>query len=149
MAKTVFVLGAGASYGDSLKEKKDPGDLSQNGRDEVVSIANPPLIHNFFDSRFLYAEPETVERTNWRTIGYIRNRWGIQDAFGDTQWRSISLEAVFSGLAIENEFSPSGTDQNAQTQLALNDLKNYIRKIIGHSTGFRHGEYTTACRESK
>lgn len=148
MRKTVFVLGAGASYGDSLKVKEAAGNLPQDSGNEEISRPNPPLIYDFFNSQFLYSKPEIVERIDWQVISHIKSRWGMQDQFGEGQWRSINLEAVFSALAIENEFSSSGTDQKAHSQLALNDLKNYIRRIIGHSTGFRYGEYTNLLAEN-
>lgn len=141
MGRSVFVLGAGASFGDTLITFEEPNEKAKE-EEEVPEPPNPPLICNFFDSEFLNSDPDTVEKINWNLVQYIKQRWGITDPFATGMWKNLSLEDVFTHVAIDNEFLPEGSSQKARAQLLLNELKNYIRRIIGHSTAFRFGKYT-------
>jgi hypothetical protein len=85
---TVFVLGAGASFGDTLVSK---------GEDEE-SPSRIPLINQFFDSAYMFDEPSVVESTYSGLVEYIKKGWRIRDVFGTGRWRSLDLEDVFTDL---------------------------------------------------
>ena len=131
MAETVFILGAGSSFGDTFFSNDD------------TPRPNPPLIYQFFDSRYWQGEAEDFTQGRYaHLIRRISNHWGIKDEFGSGKWRALSLEDVFTTFAIENEFAPIGTEEKAYSQLFLSDLKRYIRRAIGYSTAFRMGKFT-------
>jgi len=46
----------------------------------------------------------------------------IDEPFGGPTWASLSIEEVFTSLALLNDFSPPGTNDRALSQLLLNDL---------------------------
>lgn len=77
MGRTVFVLGAGASFGDTLITIEEPNQEAKE--EEFPEPPNPPLICNFFDAEFLNSDSDTVEKINWNLVQYIRRRWGITD----------------------------------------------------------------------
>jgi hypothetical protein len=136
MGGTVFVLGAGASYGDTLQFH------SGYTGETTAPPPNPPLSNQFFDAEHLHGEPEHVEKEYARLVAHIRNHWGIDRPFGDPPWTALSIEEVFTSLALLNDFSPAGTSEKAISQLLLNDLTRYIRRSIGYSTLFRFGPHT-------
>ncbi|MBI4457176.1 MAG: hypothetical protein HY644_14945 [Acidobacteria bacterium] len=125
MANNVFVLGAGASAGESLP------------------IA-PPMMQQFFDKEVLdkiYASAEAgglrlpaLENAFGDLIDWIRLRWGLLDPFGTAKWRSLNLEDVFTSLAIEQEFFGERSDQGSKAQLRLSELKNYISQVLALTT---------------
>lgn len=117
--KTVFILGAGASYGDTLV---DFGD-------DKETTARIPLSNQFFRPEFLEGEIEVIKRDYSALLEYIKTDWNNNWPFGSGSWEHLNLEDVFTSLAIENEFAPSDTDGKAKAQLRLNSLKKYIREI--------------------
>jgi hypothetical protein len=136
MGGTVFVLGAGASFGDTLR-------FNPGSNDEHTEIPpQPPLTHQFFDAQHLNGEPAEIEERFGPLFRHIRQNWNINEPLGSAAWSNLSIEDV-SSLAILNDFSPFGTDQKALSQIYLNDLTQYIRRGIGISTMFRYG---THCR---
>jgi hypothetical protein len=136
MGGTVFVLGAGASYGDTLQFYPDYPDTT------TAPPPNPPLTNQFFDAKHLYGEPEEVAKDYSRLVTHIRNHWGIEGPFGSSSWTSLSIEDVFTSLALLNDFSPAGTNEKVLSQLLLNDLNRYIRRSIAYSTLYRFGTHT-------
>jgi hypothetical protein len=135
MSNTVFVLGAGASFGDTLRFGRGyKGDVSE-------TPPNPPLANQFFDSAHVNGESDAVEENNWELFRYIRNQWGITEPLGTRPWESLSIEDVFSSLALLHDFSPVGTNEHARSRLLLNRLTGYIRRSISLSTIFRYGLY--------
>lgn len=136
MGGTVFVLGAGASHGDALQFH------SGYTGETTPPPSSPPLSNQFFDAHHLYGEPEQVEREYAHLVAHIRKHWSINRPFGDPPWTILSIEEVFTSLALLNDFAPAGTNEKAISQLLLNDLTRYIRRSIGHSTLFRFGPYT-------
>jgi hypothetical protein len=54
----------------------------------------------------------------------------------------LSIEDVFTSLALLNDFSPAGTNEKVLSQLLLNDLNRYIRRSIAYSTLYRFGTHT-------
>jgi hypothetical protein len=130
--RTVFILGAGASYGDTLVGLFD----------DKETACRIPLTNQFFQSEYLEGEIEDIKRDYQDLLSYIKDGWHNQWPLGTERWRSLNLEDVFTSLAIENEFAPSGTDEKAKTQLRLNSLKKYIRKLIGKNSLNSYGKFT-------
>jgi len=66
--QTVYVLGAGASYGDVLKMSDEQRSKQVCRRDRKAEIdqataTNPPLITGFFDAKHLWwTYPDRIER---------------------------------------------------------------------------------------
>lgn len=150
MRQTVYVLGAGASYGDSLKMSdeqtwKQRCRIDVNTEADPATATNPPVITGFFNEKFLWwTYPERIEKLYPEMINYIRRRWSIKGAFGTGDWLSVNLEDVFTSAAIDLEFNPPGTNAHAQSQLLLNHIKRHISFVLGRCTICRYGEYTRA-----
>ncbi len=130
------MLGAGASYGDTLQFHPGYPDGTS------APPPNPPLTNQFFDANYLYGQSEEVEKDYSHLVAHIRNHWGIHGPLGGPSWASLSIEEVFTSLALLNDFSPAGTNEKALSQLLLNDLHRYVRRSIGLSTLFRFGTHT-------
>jgi hypothetical protein len=101
-----------------------------------------PLTEHFFDAKSLYGKPEDVEQDYAGLVAHIRNFWGMSQPFGTSRWASLSVEDVFTSLTLLNDFSASGTDEKARSQLLVNGLIRYIRRSISYSTLFRFGVHT-------
>ncbi len=130
--RTVFILGAGASHGDTLVDLFD----------DKETACRIPLTNQFFQSEYLGGEIEDIKRDYHDLLDYIKFGWNNYYPLGSESWRSLNLEDVFTSLAIENEFAPSDTDDKAQTQLLLSSFKKYIRKLIGTHSLNRYGRFT-------
>ncbi|MDX6577836.1 MAG: hypothetical protein QOE96_3789 [Blastocatellia bacterium] len=130
--KTVFILGAGASYGDTLVDFDDDKETD----------CRIPLTNQFFRPEFLGGEIEDIKREYSDLIEYIKTDWNNNWPLGSGRWEHLNLEDVFTSLAIENEFAPSDTDEKAKTQLRLNNFKKYIRKLIGKNSLNKYGKFT-------
>lgn len=130
--KTVFILGAGASYGDTLVDFDDDKETD----------CHIPLTNQFFRPKFLGGEIEALKREYSELLEYVRANWNNNWGFGSGSWEHLNLEDVFTSLAIENEFAPSDTDEKARTQLLLNNLKRYIRRVIAKNSLNRYGKFT-------
>jgi len=136
MGGTVFVLGAGASFGDALEFQDGySGDKAQ-------VPPRPPLTNQFFDATHINGDPHEIEQQNRPLISHIRHHWGITETLGEGAWNFLSIEEVFSALALLNDFSPPSSDEKANSQLLLNDLTRFIRRSISMSTLFRFGTHT-------
>ncbi|MGD1072123.1 MAG: hypothetical protein ABSB15_18495, partial [Bryobacteraceae bacterium] len=142
MGGTVFVLGAGASHGDPLEFM--PGYTG----DPSEAPPQPPLTNQFFLKGHLNGDPKEIEERYGRLFWHIRKHWRIADVLGGDQWKSLSIEDVFSSLALLNEFAPPGTDEKATARLLLNELTRFIRRTISMSTLFRFGPHTETLARS-
>ena len=130
--RIVFVLGAGASYGDTLVDIHT-GEETHN---------DIPLINQFFQSDYLFDDTSKIERSYADLITYIREAWRITDPLGTKKWRSLDMEDVFTSLAIQNEFAPPDSDAKAHAQLLLNSLKRFIQHLIGRRSHSKYGKLT-------
>jgi hypothetical protein len=150
MAQTVYVLGAGASFGDNLimaDEARWRQVCQRDPRTEIdpATATNPPLITGFFDAKNMWwSYPERIEELNRDLVKYIRRRWGIEGPFGKDDWLNVNLEDVFTSAAIDVEFNPTGTDVHAKSQLLLNRIKRHVSFVLGRSTICRYGKQTRA-----
>jgi hypothetical protein len=150
MKQTVYVLGAGASYGDTLRMPDEQRWRQVCKRDATTEIdpataTNPPLITGFFDAKYLWwSYPERIEKFYPEMINYIRRRWGIKGVLGTDDWLNVNLEDVFTSAAIDVEFNPPGTNAHAKSQLLLNQIKRHVSFVLGCCTICRYGEHSRA-----
>jgi len=134
---TVYVIGAGASRGESLSTITNlPAGIP------ALHTHPPPVTDGFFDRDLLNAlgYPE-AEQDFADVVGYIRGARLLVDAFGDGSWKTIDLEEVFTSLEVEREFHNPESDEGARLLLLGNKLIRYIRRIIGLCTQYTYGEY--------
>jgi hypothetical protein len=141
MSGTVFVLGAGASYGDTLEF------FSGYTGDAADVPPSPPLTEGFFNAEHIRGDLYEIEQQYSGLVAHIREHWGFRGPFGRGQWASLSIEDVFTSLALQNDFLPSESDDRALSQVLLNSLAQYIRQRIAYCTLFRFGVYTKALAE--
>jgi len=84
----VFVFGAGASYGESLRP------TSNTLPAPPTNFRTPPLTTGFF-SRELYDSiryaPDTVERDYREVFEYVRRVLIIDDPLGEGRWGNLNL----------------------------------------------------------
>lgn len=131
----VFMLGAGASTGDSLK----PIDGSTK-----TNSANPPLIKGFFDNEFYKATGYTVAAAKAEyqpAFDFIIRTFLISKRVGTGRWRRLNLEEVFTSIELQREFEGFESDAGAQSILTRNALIRYIGRMLGLSTLNKYGEY--------
>jgi len=131
----VFVIGAGASHGESLKLL--PG-ISDGSR-----FHEPPVTNGFFCRSLLdslgYGQ---AEQDFPEVIAHIRKARVITDPFGDGKWRELDLEGILTEIEVEREFENPESDRGAELLLIRNKLIRYVRRIIGLCTQSRYGEYS-------
>lgn len=128
---TVYVIGAGASHGDSL--------ISES---QHVSPPPPPLTNGFFNSALLGALGYTsAEQELQDVISYVRKTrlWG--DKFGEGTWTGLNLEELFTSVEVEREFHSPESDHGARLLLLRNALIRYIRGVLGRCTKGARGRY--------
>ncbi len=138
----VFVLGAGASHGDSL-ELLDSG--AQSVAPHPLSVARPPLTKGFC-SKSLYTalnyEPTLAESDYRPVFDYARNTLGIFDPVGEGRWRELDLEDLFTSIEVHRELSSPESDESALLLLIRNKLTRYLQRILGFCTADRFGAYS-------
>ncbi len=129
--RTVYVLGAGASHGESLV-----------GQYPDARPHSPPLTTGFFDGALLSTLGYTRAQDDLKDlISHIKSTklWG--DAFGEDRWKSLDLEEVFTSLEVEREFQNPESDDGARLLLLRNSLVRHIRRVLGLCTLGALGEY--------
>lgn len=134
----VYVLGAGASYGENLQPIN---------RGLPASRATPPITTGFFSNDLLAKlgyKPETLEKEfpnllNWIRFMHLGNR---QEPFGEGEWKSINIEDVFTWLEIRREFESLESSPGAKLLMWRAELISYIFRIIGLCTKNSFGEYS-------
>lgn len=140
---TVYVIGAGASHGESLR----PLQSLSSGHPGTRPTTNPrlhapPMTGGFFARDLLDALGYSqAEQENAEVIRHIRDAGLVNDLFGEGAWKEINLEEVFTALEIEREFQNPESDHGAKLLLVRNELVRYIRRIIGLCTLNASGEY--------
>jgi hypothetical protein len=128
---TVYVVGAGASHGESLVE-----------RYPEARPHRPPLTCGFFDNTLLSALGYTEANHDLGDfISYVRETKLWPDPFGEGRWQSLDLEEVFTALEVEREFHNPESDAGARLLLLRNALVRHIRRVLGLCTLGARGEY--------
>ena len=144
MPNTVYVIGAGASYGESLV----PLPNLPAGHPELRHH-QPPLTNGFFARELLDAIAYgQAEQDFPEVIQYIRRTRLVEDRFGEGKWQTINLEEVFTALEVEREFQNPESDLGAHLLLVRNKLVRYIRRIIGFCSQGTSGRHYKALAET-
>lgn len=135
----VFVLGAGASYGDSLEPT---GGAKQTRK---APGSPPPLIAGFF-RRSLYQalgyDPSQAEADYEEVFRYARNTLGIHDQLGEGKWESLDLEDLFTSIEVHREFSAPESDEFGRLLVIRNKLARYVQRILGFCTSGTFGKHS-------
>lgn len=138
MSGNVFLLGAGASYGERLQPLSDAPRVAR-------SLITPPLIDGFF-RRELWEElrytAEAVYSDFRDAFEYIRYLKRIADPPGEGAWAKVDLEEVFTFVELEREFRGKESDEGARLTLIRNQLVRYISRILGLCTQNAFGEFS-------
>src|SRR5260370_42141534 len=109
---TVFIIGAGASYGEALTKQHPEARLHR-----------PPLTNGFFDSKLLNDLGYTqAERELRDVILHVQSTMLLADIFGEGSWKDLDLEVVFTALEVEREFHNPESDEGARLLLLRNAL---------------------------
>lgn len=135
----VFVLGAGASFGESLTHLPvRPGAPPPNN-------ASPPLQTGFFANslyRSIGYSIDEAERDYAEVFAYVRNKWLMRESPDEKLFETLSIEDVFTSIEIDREFHGPESDQGAYFTSARNKLVRYIQRILGFCTEYKSAEYT-------
>jgi NAD-dependent SIR2 family protein deacetylase len=132
----VYVLGAGASFGESLQ-----GSLNPHKRH--TALVNPPLGNGFFGRDFLQPlsfDLERLKREFPEAIDYISRTLAIPIEAAE-RWESIDLETVFTSLELDREFWGEESDYGCRCILARNQLVRSILKLLALCTDDFYGKY--------
>ena len=134
----VFVFGAGASYGDTLRPESD------NPAAQPTNNANPPLTTGFFSGN-LYASirypGNQAEQDFHEVFEYIRDQAAISDPVGEGRWMTLNLEDVFTTVELHREFLSPDSDASGRLVVIRNKLVRYIWRIIATCTQYKYGEH--------
>jgi hypothetical protein len=139
----VYVLGAGASFGERLTAPDNCPDFVKK------STATPPLIRSFF-RRSLFEginyPGEMAEKDFPRAFEYMRRTRMIKEPVGEGPWNELNIEEVFTSVELDREFQSPESDAGAELILIRNQLIRYIWRIIGYCTDYKQGHYVkTLC----
>lgn len=137
----VYIIGAGASYGEKLVPQAGP---ETTGRQ---SPPTPPMTTGFFDGEFLRNvgyHPDDVEKDFGPAFEYIRWLKRIDKALpiGEGPWASMNLEELFTSIELSREFHGSERDPGARYVLIRDSLTRYVWRIISMCTHRMYGAHS-------
>lgn len=128
---TVYVIGAGASFGESL-EKRYP----------EATPHQPPLTRGFFRTTLLHAiDYGDVEESLKDLIAYVRKTRLWDEPFGTSRWESLDLEELLTEIEISREFQNAESDLGVRMTLLRNSLVRHIRRVLGLCTEGARGRH--------
>ena len=132
----VYVLGAGASFGEKL--------IAPENCPARKVTATPPLIDGFFTQRLFenFKYPgKTAEADFLDAFKYIRWVKSLRDPVGEGAWNNLNIEEVFTSIELDREFQNPESDEGAKLVATRNQLIRYIWRIIANCTDNKYGEY--------
>lgn len=134
----VYVLGAGASHGDTLK--------SINESQTPPNTAKIPLATGFFDPAFLRQigyELAVLRKDYPLAFEYIMRVLVLpepnREDFLDP-WKTVDLERVFTALEFDREFWGFESDYGARCILARNNVQRLLFRLLALPTHITYGE---------
>jgi hypothetical protein len=133
----VFVLGAGASSGESLK------GLAESAVAVPSGDVTPPLTTGFFKRELYEAvgyEGEKAESDFPLAFRHIREAELLRENVGEGNWASLNLEELFTSIELDLEFQGVESDAGAKRLLIRNELVRYIGRILALCTHKKYGE---------
>ena len=134
----VYVIGAGASYGESL--------LPANGEHPLERTPTPPLSTGFFDGTFWHAvgyTPREIEEDFPEAFRYVR-QWmpSLPEEAGTGAWSTINIEDILTSIELEREFRGTDSDDAGFLLLAQNKLVRLTWRLLAMCTERRYGQWT-------
>jgi|GEM_PF-4495989 len=133
----VYVLGAGASFGENLTAPERCPEP-----DKRVT-ATPPLIRGFFKGSLFHDivyDPKDAENDFLEAFRHIRSTRLLDPLLGDDGWNDLNIEDVFTSIELEREFQSSESDAGARLVIIRNKLIRYIWRVIAFCTHNKLGE---------
>ena len=133
----VFVLGAGASHGDSLT-------VIDRNPPPPAHAAAPPVTNGFFRQELfesIHYPGATAEGDFPAAFDYIRRSRLLLEAVGIGGWKQLDLEQIFTSVELERTFSNPESDRAAKATLVRNQLVRYIQRILSLCTQFCYGQH--------
>jgi hypothetical protein len=135
----IFILGAGASYGESLA-RIDRYPAAPGGATPTA----PPMATGFFKEALFESigyRGADAERDYPAAFEYIRNSRLLNGPVGTGDWEAIDLEQIFTSIELERTFSNPESDRAAQATLVRNQLVRYVQRILSMCTQYCYGQY--------
>jgi hypothetical protein len=132
----VFILGKGASYGESLV-------VIAPAAAPPATPTPPPLANGFFRMALfdsIHYEGATAERDFPEAFDYIRRSRLLTDPVGMGDWQTLDLEQIFTSIELERAFSNPESDRAAKATLVRNQLVRYVQRILSMCTQYCYGE---------
>lgn len=133
----IFVLGAGASHGESLTV------IDRNPPPPAYAAA-PPLTNGFFGQELfesIHYPGATAEADFPAAFDHIRKSRLLTEAVGTSGWKELDLEQIFTSVELERTFSNPESDRAAKATLVRNQLVRYIQRILSLCTQFCYGKH--------
>src|SRR5437016_2503619 len=134
----VFVFGAGASYGDTLRPQADDQAA------QPTNNANPPLTTGFFSGTLFGSigyPGSQAEQDFQEVFDYTRVAAAISDPVGEGRWMTLNLEDVFTTVELHREFQSPDSDASGRLLVIRNKLVRYIWRVIATCTQYKYGEH--------
>lgn len=138
--KAVWILGAGASFGDrlSLVEHIDEPVLAAN--------AKPPLTTGFFQKEFfdsLGYEVSDIGADFKNVFDFVRWLMRIdEEPIGEGRWKNLNIEDLFTSIELGIEFFSDKWGTKAHYLLLRSEFLRFIQRVVGQSTLNKYGEYS-------
>lgn len=135
----VYVLGAGASFGEKLIAPETSPSYVKN------ATATPPLIRGFFKKSLfdnINYPGDTAEKDFPLAFEYIRWLKTLEEPVGEGGWDELNIEDVFTSIELDREFQGADSDVGARLIITRNQLIRYIWRVIGFCTDYKQAEYT-------
>src|SRR5215467_4703248 len=130
LMSTVFITGAGASFGDNIQvaDKLHP-----------ATPTSPPLINGFFRKDLFEAvkyPPWVAEKDYPDAFKWIRVQVPAvgEIPIGEPPWDQINLEEVFTSVELYREFESPESDAGSMLRIIRNQLVRYISRILALCT---------------
>lgn len=141
----VYVLGAGASFGENLTAPGNGPEFAKK------ATATPPLIRGFFkESLFkqISYSGDTAEKDFPLAFEYIRKLKALGNPVGEGEWGELNIEDVFTSIELDREFEGPESDVGAKLIITRNQLIRYIWRVIGFCTDYKEASYARALCDS-
>src|SRR5215813_13058034 len=123
---TVFIVGAGASFGD---------DILVREQTDLATPTKPPLICGFFRRQLfdsIQYKPKNAEGDYPDAFRWIRSQVPEtgDKPVGEPPWDQVNLEEIFTGVELSREFESPESDEGAKLRIIRNQLIAYIAQIL-------------------
>jgi hypothetical protein len=135
----VFILGAGASYGELLAKLDGYPDAPGGPTPTPPPLANGFFRQSLFDS--IHYDGPTAEKDFPEAFDYVRKSRLLSDPVGTGDWDKVDLEQIFTSIELERSFSNPESDRAAKATLVRNQLVRYVQRILSMCTQYCYGQH--------